>query len=122
MFAQSRPFPPMLELVRELKVRYGLKIAAVNNEGRELSLHRIRTFGLDGIFDLFVSSCFVRFRKPDTDIYRMALDVAQAPIEATLYIDDRLLFVEVARSLGLAGIHHTSYEETRRALAGFGLA
>ncbi len=121
MLSQSRPFPEMLGLIRELKARHRLKIAAVNNEGRELSVHRIRTFGLDSIFDLFVSSCFVHFRKPDVDIYRMALDVSQARPESSLYIDDRLLFVEVARSLGLAAIHHTGFEDTRRALAEHGL-
>ncbi|MDD5708475.1 MAG: HAD family phosphatase, partial [Kiritimatiellae bacterium] len=35
MFAQSTPYPEMIELVAQLKVRYGLKIAVVSNEGRE---------------------------------------------------------------------------------------
>ena len=122
MFRQSKPFPRMLELIRSVKARHGLKVVAVNNEGRELSIHRIRTFALDNIFDLFVSSCFVHYRKPDADIYRMALDIAQTSVETALYIDDRLLFVEVAHSLGLQGIHHRGEEETRDALAGYGLA
>ena len=122
MFEQSRPYPRMLELISSLKSRYGLKIAAVNNEGRELTVHRIKTFGLDRIFDLFVSSCFVHFRKPDADIYRMALDLAQVSPDAALYIDDRLLFVEVARGLGLQAIQHQDFEGTRRALAGYGLS
>jgi putative hydrolase of the HAD superfamily len=122
MFRQSTPFPGMIGLVRSLKARHGLKIVAVNNEGRELSDYRIRTFALDSLFDLFLSSCFVHYRKPDADIYRMALDISQATPETALYIDDRLLFVEVARTLGLQGIHHRGEEETRHALAGFGLA
>jgi putative hydrolase of the HAD superfamily len=121
MFGQSKPFPRMLELMRSIKARHGVKIVAVNNEGRELSVHRIRTFALAGIFDVFVSSCFVHYRKPDADIYRMALDIAQASVETALYIDDRLLFVEVAHSLGLQGIHHREERETRNALAGYGL-
>src|SRR6185369_5318799 len=72
MFAQTRAYPEMIELVRTLKTRYGLKIAAVNNEGRELSLYRIRNFGLGTFVDLFISSCFVQFRKPDADIFRIA--------------------------------------------------
>jgi putative hydrolase of the HAD superfamily len=43
------------------------------------------------------------------------------PQEA-VYIDDQTPFVEVAESLGLHGIHHTSYESTRAALAAFGLS
>src|SRR4051812_40747593 len=47
MFDQSTPYPEMIALVRELKMKYGLKIAVVNNEGRELNEHRIRTFKLN---------------------------------------------------------------------------
>jgi len=121
MFAQSQPYPEMIDLARGLKARYGLKVAVVSNEGRELILHRIQKFGLAGFVDFFIVSCFVHFRKPDADIYRMALDIAQAPPEQAVYLDDRAMFVEVARSLGIPGIHHTSYETTRAALAKLGL-
>ena len=121
LFSRSQAYPEMIELVKKLKTRFGLKTVAVNNEGRELSMYRIQKFGLDTFIDFFVSSCFVHFRKPDGDIYRMALDIAHAAPERTLYIDDRSLFVEVARGLGIAGIHHQSLETTARQLASFGL-
>lgn len=41
MFAQSKPYPQMIELVAQLKVRYGLKIVVVSNEGRETGFVRI---------------------------------------------------------------------------------
>jgi putative hydrolase of the HAD superfamily len=122
MFDQSRPFPEMIDLMKSLKSRYGLKTVAVNNEGRELSLYRIQKFALDTFIDFFITSCCVRFRKPDADIYRMALDIAFAPSSGTLYIDDRLLFVEVARGLGIQSIHHTSFESTKTALETYGLS
>lgn len=122
MFEQSRPYPEMIDLVRGLKARYGLKVAVLSNEGRELTAHRIRTFGLAEFVDFFIVSCFVHFRKPDQDIYRIALDIAQVPPHAVAYIEDRVMFVEVARGLGIQGIHHVSYEETRGALAHLGLA
>ena len=59
MFAQSKPYPEMIELVAQLKGRYGLKIAVVSNEGRELNAYRIRKFKLNGFVDFFISSCFV---------------------------------------------------------------
>ena len=111
----------MLALVRTLKARYGLKIVAVSNEGRELTIHRIEKFRLREIFDAFVCSCFVHFRKPDADLFRMALDVSQSPTEETVYIDDRAMFVQVAASLGIGGIHHTHYDTTRLALERLGL-
>ena len=120
MFAQSEPLPEMIAFVRGLKVRFGLRIAAVSNEGKELTIHRVRKFGLASWIDFFIVSAFVHFRKPDHDIYRMALDIAQVGADRVLYIDDRAMFVEVARDLGIRGIHHQSFESTRKALEALG--
>jgi putative hydrolase of the HAD superfamily len=117
MFAQSQPHPEMIELARQLKARYGLRIAVVNNEARELNAHRIRTFKLGEFVDFFISSCFVHFRKPDADIFRLALDIAQVPAEQVVYIDDQAMFVQVAQGLGIHGIRHADYASTRAQLA-----
>jgi putative hydrolase of the HAD superfamily len=122
MLAQSEAHPEMLDLMRTLKTRYGLKIVVVTNDGREFIVHRIRRFGLKEFVDFFVVSCFVQSRKPETQIYQLALDMAQVDPKEVVYIDDQRLFVEVAESLGLHGIHHTGYASTRAALAAFGLA
>jgi len=121
MFAQSQPYPAMLAFIGEIKSRYGLRVAAISNEGRELTIYRIQEFKLHTLFDFFIASCFVHYRKPDADIYRMALDVAQAAPEQSIYVDDRAMFVDVAQGLGFHGIHHTSEATTRAALAGYGL-
>jgi putative hydrolase of the HAD superfamily len=121
MFAQSQPYPEMMELIRSLKRRYGLKVAVISNEGRELTVYRIHKFRLVEFVEFFISSCFVHFRKPDADIYRIALDIAQVSPAELVYIDDREMFVEVAQGLGIRGIHPVSYESTRNALAGLGL-
>jgi putative hydrolase of the HAD superfamily len=121
MLAQSQPFPDMIELIAALKARHGLKTIAVNNEARELNEYRIRQFKLNACIDAFVSSCFVHVRKPDERIFRMALDISQAAPERVAYIDDRAMFVDVALSLGIHGIHHTGYESTLAALARLGL-
>jgi putative hydrolase of the HAD superfamily len=121
MFEQSQPYQEMVDLVCNLKERYRLKIAAVSNEGRELTVYRIAKFDLGTFIDFFISSCFVHYRKPDEDIYRIALDIAQVPPERVVYIEDRPMFVEVAQGLGIQGIIHKDYESTRAALRGFGL-
>jgi putative hydrolase of the HAD superfamily len=116
MYAQSQPYPEMLELMLGLKNQYGLEVAAVSNEGRELTVYRVQQFKLGTIIDFFVSSCFVHYRKPDADMYRIALDIAQVRPEQVVYIDDRKMFVEIARGLGINGILHTGYQTTRTAL------
>ena len=82
----------------------------------------MRQFQLNTFIDFFVSSSFVHFRKPDADIYRMALDIAQASPEHVLYVDDRSLFVEVAEGLGIRGIIHKDYKTTQKAMEAFGLS
>jgi putative hydrolase of the HAD superfamily len=121
MYAQSKSYPDMIKLVRELKTQYGLQVAAVSNEGRELTMYRIQQFELRTFVDFFVSSCFVHYRKPDEDIYRIALDISQAQAEQVVYLDDREIFVEVARELGITGIIHTDYDATQKSLEGMGL-
>jgi putative hydrolase of the HAD superfamily len=121
MCAQSQPFPEMIELMRRLKDQYGLHLAAVSNEGRELTVYRVQQFKLGTIIDFFVSSCFVHYRKPDTDMYRIALDIAQVLPEHVVYIDDRAMFVEVAQGLGIRGIIHSGYESTQKNLETLGL-
>ena len=121
MYAQSQPFPEMIGLIRGLKSQYGLEIAAVSNEGRELTMYRVQQFNLGSVIDFFISSCFVHYRKPDEDMYRIALDIAQVGPERVVYIDDRAMVGEVARGLGIGGIIHTGYETTRTALEGLGL-
>ena len=121
MFAQSKPYPQMIELVRKLKAKFGLKIAVVSNEGRELNAYRIRKFKLDGFVDSFISSCFVHVRKPDADIFRLALDIAQAPARQVLYIENTPMFVQVAEGLGIRSILHTDYRSTCAKLASLGL-
>jgi putative hydrolase of the HAD superfamily len=121
MFAQSKPYPAMIELFARLKVRYGLKIAVVSNEARELNAYRIRKFRLDQFVDCFVSSCFVHIRKPDTDIFRLALDIAQAPAPKVVYIENTPLFSQIAVGLGIRSILHTDYKSTCAKLDSLGL-
>ncbi|ASF46633.1 HAD family hydrolase [Methylovulum psychrotolerans] len=121
MFAQSHALPEMIGLVRKLKARYGLKIVVVSNEARELNEHRIHQFKLNSFVDFFVSSCFVHLRKPDTDIFRLALDLAQVPTGQIIYIENTLMFAEIAEGLGIRSILHTDYPSTCAQLAAFGL-
>ena len=121
MFAQSKSHPEMIDMVSRLKVRHGLKIAVVSNEARELNAHRIRKFELGAVVDFFISSCFVHVRKPDADIFRLALDIAQVPARQVVYIENTPMFVEIAEGLGIRSILHTDHRSTCAQLATLGL-
>lgn len=121
MFSQSKPFDDMIAIIKKLKAKYDLRVMAVSNEGRELNAHRIEKFRLNEFIDAFISSSFVHFRKPDEDMFRIALDISQTPPEEVAYLDDRPMFVEIACSLGIQGILHENPEKSRQALAELGL-
>jgi putative hydrolase of the HAD superfamily len=121
MFAQSAPHPEMIDLVTQLKSRHHLKVAVVSNEGRELNAYRINEFGLDKFVDFYISSCFVHVRKPDADIFRLALDIAQEPADQVVYLENTPMFVQVAEGLGIKSILHMDYTSTRAQLDSFGL-
>jgi putative hydrolase of the HAD superfamily len=122
MLQQSTAFPEMIELIRKLKSRYRLKVVAVSNEGRELTTHRVEKFKLGEFIDFFVVSSFVHFRKPDADIFRIALDIAQVSPMQVLYLEDRAMFVEVAQAQGINAIRHSTFDKTVAALNAYGLA
>ncbi|MFZ4774900.1 MAG: HAD family hydrolase [Terrimicrobiaceae bacterium] len=118
---QARPYQDTIDLVHRLKAVYGLKIAVVSNEGREVAEDRIARFHLKDFVDFFIISAFVHYRKPDLDFYRLALDVAQVQPQQVAYIEDRPLLCEVAGSLGIQSVLNRSAGETRQILSGFGL-
>jgi len=122
MFSLSTPDLEMIAFIKKIKLQYGLKIIAVSNEARELNAYKIKTFKLNEIFDFFISSCYVQLRKPDAGIYRLAIDVAQIPINEIVYIDNMQMFVDVAKDLGITSIYHTDYLSTSKALAVLGLS
>lgn len=121
IFEAVQAFPDTIHYLTELKKKYRFRVGMVSNEGRELAVDRVERFQLNDLYDFFIVSSFVHLRKPDTDIYRLALDTAQAPPEKTAYIDDRKLFTEVAETLGIHGIHHTSLDATIQAFKQLGL-
>lgn len=121
MFSLSTPDDSALALARELAQSGRYTMSSLNNESRELNLHRIQTFGLRGIFTLFVSSCFVGYRKPEEAIYRLALDLIQKAPEECCFVDDRPLNLESAARLGMQTVHMKDAQQLRQDLQKLGL-
>lgn len=103
------------------EARHRLQALVVSNEARELNAHRIHTFALHRLVDAFVSSCFVRLRKPDVRTFRLALDLAQADAAQVLFVENTAMHLQVAATLGIPGLLHTDRDATRSRLAAFGL-
>jgi putative hydrolase of the HAD superfamily len=59
-------------------------------------------------------------RKPDADIFQLALDIAQAPARQVLYIENTRMFVQIAEGLRIRSILHPDCKSTCTELASFG--
>ncbi len=122
MFGLSKPFPNVLEFAHSLADSGKYFMGTINNESRELNYYRIEHFGLRKLFRVFVSSCFVGYRKPERDIYRLALEITQIPAEQCCFIDDRALNLECAAKLGMKTIEMQHFDQLREDLGQLGVA
>ncbi len=121
MYSLSQPFPDVLKFAQGLSDSGKYFMGTINNESRELNYYRMETFELRQIFRLFVSSCFVGLRKPEKDIYRLALETTQIPAQECCFIDDRALNLECAARLGMHTIEMTTLDELKSELGKLGV-
>jgi putative hydrolase of the HAD superfamily len=121
MFSLWKPMPGVLAFARTLSNAGKYFMGTINNESRELNLYRIKKFGLREIFRLFVSSCFVGLRKPESGIYRLAIEITQIDPHECCFIDDRALNLECAANLGMRTIQMQTLEQLRTELGKFGV-
>ena len=120
MLQQSKALKGSIEFFMALKKKYKINILALSNEGRELNEYRVKAFKLDKLFDLFISSCYVHLRKPDKEIFRMACDISFTEPQHALFIDDRIIHVQIAGSLGINAIQFKNLSTTKKMMEAYG--
>lgn len=116
IYAQAKPLPKSLAVLRRLAKTGKYLISSLNNESRDLNAFRIEKFHLRDSFDVFLSSCYLGVRKPDEAIYRLALSITQRQGEECVFIDDRALNLECARELGMKTIQFKDTAQLEREL------
>ncbi len=121
IFEGSLPWHDNIRLLHHVKIANSLKFGLISNEGQGITEHRVNKFGLRNVADFMVISHCVHMRKPDAQIWRLALDLAQATPDEAIYVDDREVFVKVAEDLGFTAFQHVSLEETTKRFEALGL-
>jgi putative hydrolase of the HAD superfamily len=121
MFSLSQSMPEVLAFARALADSGKYFMGTINNESRELNLYRIQKYGMRDIFRLFVSSCFVGLRKPESGIYHLAIELTQVNPEECCFIDDRALNLECAAKLGMRTIQMQTLEQLKEELGKLGI-
>lgn len=116
MFSKSTLLPHFLPWLIEWKQKSQIRVFAVNNEGKEFNDYRIDKFGLDQLFDAFISSCEVGYSKPDPCIFKLALGIAHVEPKHCLYFDDRAIHVAIAKQMGIHAFVHEGFEQSKTIL------
>jgi len=121
MFAQSKEYSETRAVLDKVASSGKYLVGAINNEPLELNQYRIEAFHLRKDFLVFFSSCYLRSRKPEEMIFRVALQVTQRQPEECIFIDDRPLNLESPRRLGMNTIHHQNAGQLRSELGKYGV-
>ena len=74
-------------------------------------------FPIIRVFDQWILSHEVGFKKPAVEIFQKAIEWAKVKPRKILFIDDMKEHVEVAISLGMQGIHFVSAEQLKEQLS-----
>jgi len=74
-------------------------------------------FPIVRVFDQWILSHEMGFKKPAVEIYQRAIEWASVEPQQILFIDDMKKHVEVAVSLGMQGVHFISAEQLREELS-----
>jgi putative hydrolase of the HAD superfamily len=120
-YAQSVAWPENIAFLSRVKRSNNLRVALISNEGEGITEHRVGKFKLHAVADFMVISHFVHMRKPDPEIWQLALNLAQVTAAESVYIDDRPMFADCAAELGFTAVRHVSLEQTTADLRNLGL-
>ena len=116
IFVENRDVTQILE---RLHKRH--RLFALSNTNALYIEYIKQTFPSLGFFEGWVASCDVGFRKPDPQIYALALERAGVEPSQAVYIDDRPELVEAGKSVGLTAIRFQNSNQLEQDLrdAGF---
>jgi putative hydrolase of the HAD superfamily len=112
LMANLHPNEELFAYYRRLRDERGLRLGIVTNNVREWESRWRAKLPIDDIFDDVVDSAFVGMRKPEPEIYALALDRLGVAAEACAFVDDTEVNVQAARALGLHAVHYRDTAQT----------
>ena len=106
----------VVKIMNNLTIKYPVWLLSNTNPFHILEEERFKLFDKikGGIYSFEVGS-----RKPEEDIYIKALEIAGVTAENSLFIDDLIENVEMARSLNIKSIHFKTIGDLNKQLGKF---
>jgi len=103
-FAGDQVDIELTDFLRNLRPEH--KVCLISNAWSGLR-EFIQRNEFDDVFDEMIISAEVGLIKPDPRIYRLALDKLGSRAEESVFLDDVLINIDGARTIGMQGIHFT---------------
>ena len=101
----------LVAFLRSLRPRY--KTAILSNASLEVRTFITETFHLESEFDLIIISSEEGIRKPEPELYRLALNRLGVRPDESLFIDDEPRYIDGARALGM---HAIQFKDTTQVI------
>ena len=114
-----RENPDVVAIAKRLKVHH--RLIALSNTNELHLQHMKAAIPSLSMLEQWVASCEVGCRKPDPEIYRLALARVRVRPKAAIYIDDRLELVEAGRAAALTAIRCENSRQLEQELRSLGL-
>ncbi|WP_332756943.1 HAD-IA family hydrolase [Streptomyces sp. MT206] len=111
IFADLRPEPVMIAAAAAAQ-RAGIKVGILSNSVGLAPWDLYDGYELEALYDSVVISEHHRMRKPDSDLFRIALKELGLTAEECVFVDDTEAYVKAAEALGFAGVHATDPQQT----------
>lgn len=115
-FSGDRTNGVLLDFLRHLRPER--KVGLLSNAWSGLRAV-IASLNFEDVFDEMIISAEVGFMKPDPRIYHLALEKLGVQPGETVFLDDMLINVHAARSVGMGAIQFTQPEKTLEELKQF---
>jgi FMN phosphatase YigB (HAD superfamily) len=107
------------EIIRSLKGKK--KLGLLSNTNPLHFKYALSTYPVLKLFDKWILSHEIGFKKPAVEIFLKAIEWASVPPMGIFFVDDIKEHVEVAASLGLQAIHFVSVQQLIRELDRLGI-
>jgi HAD superfamily hydrolase (TIGR01509 family) len=106
----------LLDYIKSLRNTY--KTAMLSNIGASGLQRRFETQELADHFDIVVASGQIGYAKPEAQAYEITAEQLGVRLEECIFTDDREVYCQGARAVGMQAIQYESFGQFKRELEG----
>jgi putative hydrolase of the HAD superfamily len=106
-----KPERGLVDVIAQMR-RAGVRTGVVSNSLGLAPFNPYAPWELSRRFDAIILSGEVGMRKPEPEIFALAVEAMGVAFAETVFVDDMAHNLEPARALGMTVVHHTSADAT----------